>query len=281
MTTTRGRFALLLLAVSLPTAAAAREQAPTPRATSDVAPGLFGKVKFDQNLDAQLPLDVPLRDERGRSVALGDFFGRRPVIVNLVYYECPMLCNEVLNSLLRTMNALAFDVGKEFDVVTVSIDPSETPELAARKKAAYLGRYGRAGADRGWHFLTGDEASIRRLARVVGFNYVYDDQSKQYAHPAGIAIATPRGKIARYFFGISYPARDLRLGLVEAGAGKIGSPMDQVLLMCFHYDPRTGKYNVAIMNVIRLLGCLTLASLGTFLFVMFRRDLRKPVPIDL
>jgi protein SCO1/2 len=186
-----------------------------------------------------------------------------------------MLCNEVLNSLLRSLNALAFDVGKEFEVVTVSIDPGETPVLAARKKAAYLKRYGRTGANLGWHFLTGDEASIRRLAGALGFRYVYDPRTDQYAHPAGLAIATPQGRIARYFFGISYPARDLRLGLIEAAAGKIGSPMDQILLMCFHYDPRTGKYNVAIMNAIRFLGCLTLASLGTFLFVMFRRDQRE------
>jgi protein SCO1/2 len=272
---------MVLLAATLPPAASGREQAPSPRATSDMTPGLFRKVKFDQNLDAQLPLDVPLRDERGKTVKLGDFFGGRPVIVNLVYYQCPMLCNEVLNSLLRSMNALTFDVGDQFEVVTVSIDPSETPELAARKKAAYLARYGRKGAGRGWHFLTGDEASIRRLAGAVGFNYTYDPESRQFAHPAGIAVATPRGKVARYFFGVSYPPRDLRLGLVEAAAGTIGSPMDQVLLMCFHYDPRTGKYNVAIMNAIRLLGCLTLASLGTFVFVMLRRDRRKARLADL
>jgi protein SCO1/2 len=262
--------AVLLMAAH----AGAREEAPAPRAPSEIAPGLFAKVRFDQNLGATLPLDVPLRDERGRAVRLGDYFGRRPVIVNLVYYECPMLCNEVLNALLRSLNALAFDAGKEFAVVTVSIDPGETPALAARKKAAYLGRYGRPGAGDGWHFLTGDEASIRRLAGAVGFHYVYDPRSDQYAHPAGIAIATSEGKIARYFLGISYPARDLRLGLVEAAAGRIGSPMDQILLMCFHYDPRTGRYNVAIMNVIRLLGGLTLAGLGTFLVVMFRRDRR-------
>jgi protein SCO1/2 len=268
------RLALVLLGASLPLTAHAIEEAPPPRATSDVVPGMFLKVKFDQNLDAQLPLDVPLRDERGQTVRLGDFFGTRPVIVTLVYYECPMLCNEVLNSLLRSLNALTFDVGKEFAVVTLSIDPSETPDLAARKKAAYLARYGRQGADQGWHFLTGDEASIRRIARVVGFNYIYDEKSRQFAHPAGIAIATPQGKISRYYLGITYPARDLRLGLVEAAARKIGSPMDQVLLMCFHYDPRTGRYNVAIMAVTRLLGCLTLASLGTYMFVMFRRDRR-------
>jgi protein SCO1/2 len=263
---------VLLAASLLPPRATAREPAPTPRAASDVVPGMFQKVRFDQNLDALLPLEVPLLDEQGRAVKLGDYFGRRPVIVNLVYYQCPMLCNEVLNSLLRSLNALAFDVGKDFEVVTVSIDPAETPVLAARKKAAYLRRYGRAGAGQGWHFLTGDEASIRRLAGAVGFNYVYDPKSKQFAHPAGIAIATPQGRIARYFFGISYPAGNLRLSLVEAAAGKIGSPMDQILLLCFHYDPRTGKYNVAIMNVIRILGGLTVASLGTFMFVMFRRD---------
>jgi protein SCO1 len=277
-----GRFALvLLLAATRPATVTAREPAPTPRATSDVAPGLIQKVAFDQNLDTPLPLDVTLRDEHGNAVKLGAFFGRRPVIVNLVYYECPMLCNEVLNSLLRSMNVLTFDVGKDFEVVTVSIDPGETPALAARKKSAYLKRYGRKGADQGWHFLTGDEPSIRRLADAVGFHYVYDPQTDQYAHPAGIAIATPQGRIARYFFGISYPARDLRLGLIEAAAGKIGSPMDQILLMCFHYDPRTGKYNVAVMNVIRLLGCMTLASLGTFMIVMFRRDRRKSLLVEL
>jgi protein SCO1/2 len=270
-------IAMILLATSLgmTATAAAREEAPTPRTVSDIAPGLFQKVRFDQNLDALLPLDVPLRDEQGKTVALGAYFGRRPVIVNLVYYECPMLCNEVLNSLLRSLNALEFNVGREFEVVTVSIDPGETPALAARKKGAYLKRYGRAGADRGWHFLTGGEASIGRLAGAVGFHYAYDARSDQYAHPAGIVLATPGGRIARYYFGISYPARDLRLGLVEAAAGKIGSPMDQILLMCFHYDPRTGKYNVAIMNAIRLLGCLTVAGLGTFMLVMFRRDRRE------
>jgi protein SCO1/2 len=281
MTKVARRLALVFLAASLPAmataTATAREEAPPPRATSDIAPGLFQKVRFDQNLDAPLPLDIPLRDERGRTVTLGAYFGRRPVIVNLVYYECPMLCNEVLNTLLRSLNALTFSIGDEFEVVTVSIDPGEAPALAARKKAAYLKRYGRAGADRGWHFLTGDEASIRRLADAVGFRYAYDPKTDQYAHPAGIVVATPQGRIARYYLGISYPARDLRLGLVEAAAGKIGSPMDQILLMCFHYDPRTGKYNVAIMNTIRFLGCLTLAGLGTYMFVMFRRDRREKV----
>ncbi len=236
---------------------------------------LFRRVAFDQHLDAQVPLDLPLRDEQGRTARLGDLLDGRPAILALVYYECPMLCNEVLNSLLRSLNALSFDVGKEFNVITVSIDPGETPSLASRKKASYLKRYGRPGADRGWRFLTGDEASVRRLADVVGFRYVYDPQTDQYAHPAGIAILTPGGRIARYIYGISYPARDLRLGLMEASAGKIGSPVDKLLLMCFHYDPRTGKYNFAIMTIIRVLGVATLASLGTFMFVMLRRDRRR------
>lgn len=268
----------LALSITLNAAArpaTAREEAPPPRPTSNLTPGLFQKVKFDQNLDAQLPLDIELRDEEGKTVKLGDYFGRRPVIVNLVYYECPMLCNEVLNSLLRSLNALSFDVGKQFDVVTVSIDPDESPLLAKRKKALYIKRYGRPGAAQGWHFLTGEQASIDRLAKVVGFNYVYDKTTDQYAHPAGIVIATPQGRLARYFFGISYPVRDLKMGVMDSATGKIGSPIDQLLLMCFHYDPRTGKYNVAIMSVIRLLGCLTVASLGTFMLVMYRRDRMK------
>ena len=194
------------------------------------------KVGFDQKLDAQVPLDIPLRDEAGKPVRLGDFFGERPVILTLVYYECPMLCNEVLNALTRGLKGLTFDVGDQFEVVTVSIDPAETPELAARKKAGYLRRYGRPGAERGWHFLTGDEGSIRKLAQSVGFRYVYMPESKQYAHAAGIVLLTPRGRVARYFFGISYAPRDLRLGLTEASAGKIGSPIDQMLLFCYQFD---------------------------------------------
>jgi protein SCO1/2 len=240
--------------------------------------GLSRRVAFDQHLDAQVPLDLILRDEQGRPVRLGDLLVGRPAILALVYYECPMLCNEVLNSLLRSLNALAFDAGKEFNVITVSIDPGESPELAGRKKAMYLKRYGRKGADQGWRFLTGSEASVRRLADVIGFRYVYDPKTDQYAHPAGITILTPGGRIARYFYGVSFPARDLQFGLMEAASGKIGSPVQKVLLMCFHYDPRTGKYNLAIMSAIRFLGIATVATLGTFIVVMLWRDRRMASP---
>ncbi|WP_406694699.1 SCO family protein [Singulisphaera sp. Ch08] len=250
------------------------------KAEQDETTGMMARVGFDQNLDAQIPLDLPLRDEQGRTVKIGDYLGKKPAILNLVYYRCPMLCNEVLNTLLRSMNALSFDVGKEFDVITVSIDPKETPGLAARKKASYLARYGRPGAEKGWHFLTGDQASISELAKVVGFRYEWDAKNNQYAHAAGIMIVTPQGKLSRYIYGLSYPARDLRLGLMDAAMRRIGSPIDQLLLLCYHYDPRTGRYNLAAMNVIRILGFATIGSLGTFVFVMLRRDRRKVVLED-
>jgi len=264
-------LALLLLLGSL---------AGTARAQQDETTGMLGRVGFDQNLDAQVPPDLPLRDESGKAVVIGDYLGKKPAILTLVYYRCPMLCNEVLNTLLRSLNALSLDVGKQFDVITVSIDPKETPALAAAKKRHYLARYGRPGAERGWHFLTGDEASVSRLAKVVGFRYVYDPKSGQYAHPAGIMILTPQGKLSRYLYGLSYPARDLQLCLMDAAMRRIGSPIDQLLLLCYHYDPRTGKYNFAIMNVIRVLGTATVAALGTFVLVMLRRDRRKVVVGD-
>jgi protein SCO1/2 len=233
------------------------------------------KIGFDQKLDAQVPLDIPLKDEAGRPVRLGDYFGERPVILTLVYHECPMLCNEVLNALTRGLKGLTFDVGDQFEVVTVSINPAETPELAAAKKAGYLRRYGRPGGASGWHFLTGDEGSIRRLAQSVGFRYVYMPESKQYAHAAGIVLLTPQGRVARYFFGISYAPRDLRLGLTEASAGKIGSPVEQMLLFCYRFDPTTGKYTFAIMNVLRLLATATALALGGYVATMLWRERRR------
>jgi len=249
----------------------------TPAELDGVTAGMMAKVGFDQNLNAQVPLDLVLRDERGQEVKLGDFLDKKPVILNLVYYRCPMLCNEVLNSLLRSMNALSFEVGKEFEVLTVSIDPRETPALAKRKKGSYLARYHHKGevAEKGWHFLTGGRDAVANLAKVVGFRYAYDAKNDQYAHPAGIMILTPQGRVSRYIYGVSYPARDLRLGLMDASMRKIGSPIDQLLLLCFHYDPRSGRYNFAAMNAIRILGLATVGSLGTFMFVMFRRDRRK------
>jgi protein SCO1/2 len=257
-------FAAIVLASILAAPLSARGQ--------DSPSTLIRKVGFDQNLDAQVPLDLPFRDEAGKTVRLGDYFGQRPVILTLVYYECPMLCNEVLNGFVRSLRGMSLDAGRDFEIVTVSIDPGEKPALAAAKKRGYLARYRRPGAEHGWHFLTGDESSIRRLTQTVGFRYVYDPKSDQYAHPAGITILTPKGKVSRYLYGIEYPVRFIRLGLSEASAGKVGSPVDQILLLCFHYDPATGKYNFAIMSVVRLLGLLTLGSLATFMFIMFRRD---------
>lgn len=268
---------LALLLVAAPAAIAETQvQAPA----QDSMTGMLRRIGFDQNLGAQVPLDLELRDEAGRKVRFEEVLGNKPAILNLVYYECPMLCNEVLNSLLRSLNALSFDVGKEFDVITVSIDPKETPRLASRKKSAYLARYGRKDAAKGWHFLTGEAAPVALLAKTVGFRYEYDAKSQQYAHPAGIVILTPQGKVSRYLYGISYPARDLRLGLMDASMRKIGSPIDQLLLLCFHYDPRTGKYNFAVMNMIRVLGVATIGSLGTFMGVMLLRDRRKVARAD-
>ena len=246
-----------------------------PAQAQNVRPAPLRDVGIDQRLNEQLPLDLTFRDETGRTVRLGEYFGRKPVILSLVYYDCPMLCTLVLNGLLRSLRALSLDAGDQFNVVTVSFDPRETAALAAAKKATYVKRYARARASQGWHFLTGEEASIQQLTRAAGFRYVYDSQSGQFAHATGIMVLTPAGRLARYFFGIEYSARDLRLALVEASAHKIGSPIDQLLLFCYQYDPTTGQYSLAIMNILRIAGMATLVALGSFVFVMLRRDRRK------
>lgn len=237
-------------------------------------PAVLRDVGIDQKLNEPAPLDLVFRDETGRSVPLREYFGEKPVILSLVYYECPMLCTMVLNGLVRSLRTLSFDVGEEFTVLTVSFNPKETPAQAAEKKQIALESYGRPGAASGWHFLTGEETSIRQLTQAVGFRYTYDPETQQFAHASGIMVLTPQGKLARYFYGIEYAPKDLRLGLVEASEGKVGSPVDQVLLLCYHYDPVTGKYGVVIMNVLRLAGIATVLALGTFMFVMFRRDRR-------
>ncbi|MCS6817070.1 MAG: SCO family protein [Blastocatellia bacterium] len=236
---------------------------------------ILQNVGIDQKLDAQIPLELVFRDEQGRAVSLREYFGEKPVILSLVYYECPMLCTLILNGLLRSLRALPLTVGKEFTVVTVSFDPREGPELAAAKKRTYVQSYGRPEAEAGWHFLTGEQESIRRLTEAVGFRYAFDPQTGQFAHASGIMVLTPQGRVARYFYGIEYAPRDLRLGLIEAAQGKIGSPVDQILLYCYHYDPKTGRYSLLIMNVLRLAGIATVLVLGGFIFVMFRRDRRK------
>ncbi len=239
------------------------------------------KVGIDQRLNAQVPPDLVFTDETGREVRLGDYFGTRPVVLALVYYECPMLCTEVLNGLTSAISVLNFEVGREFDVVAVSFNPKEGHELAAEKKKNYVKRYGRPQSEAGWHFLTGTEASIRRLTEIVGFRYLYLPENGQYAHGAAVEVLTPRGVISRYFYGIEYSPRDLRFGLMEASEERIGSPVDQVLLLCYHYDPTTGRYAAAILRLVRIGGAAVVAGLFTFLFVSLRReriDAKKAAP---
>lgn len=237
-------------------------------------PNILQDVGLDQKLDAKIDANLQFVDEENKAVKLAQYFGNKPIILALVYYECPMLCTLVLNGLVRAVRTLELSAGEEFEIITVSIDPGETPELALEKKKQYLENYDRPNADQGWHFLTGQEDQIARLADTVGFRYVYDEKSGEYAHASGIMILTPEGRVARYLYGVEYSPRDLRLGLVEASANKIGTPVDQILLFCYHYDPTTGKYSVAIMRFLRLAGIATVLVIGTFLFLMLRRDRR-------
>ena len=252
------------------------QQGPTQTGNAATAqPGLLSQVRIDQKLDEQVPLDIPFLDAQARPVTLGQYFGKRPVILALVYYECPMLCTQVLNGLVSSLEVLKFNPGQDFDVLVVSFDPGETPGLARDRKASYLERYNRPGTEGGWHFLTGKQDAITKLTDAVGFRYAYDPKIDQFAHPAVIMLLTPGGKVSRYFYGIEYAPRDLRLGLVEASQDKIGTAVDQALLLCYHYDPEQGKYGLAIMNLIRLGGVLTLIALGGFIFLALRRD-RRP-----
>jgi protein SCO1/2 len=244
------------------------------RAESGLPP-ILRQVAFDQRLNEQVPLDLQFRDEAGQAVKLADYFSSKPVILVLAYYRCPMLCTEVLNGLVRALLDVPFVMGRDYEVVTVSFDPRETPEMAAAKKRTYLDRFGRPGAEAGWHFLTGDETAIARLTEAVGFRYTYDPSNDQFAHASGIMVVTPQGKLSRYFFDINYSPRDLRLGLVEASANKIGSPVDQVLLFCFHYDPAQGKYGAAVMNFVRLGGAVTLLGVGVLIGGLWRQERRK------
>jgi protein SCO1 len=233
------------------------------------------EIGFDQNLGAQLPLDAVFTDETGKAVRLGEYFGQKPVVMLITYFSCTMLCPLLLDGLVRSLRPVAFDIGNQFTVLTVSINPRETPSMAASQKALYVQRYGRPGADRGWHFLTGKADAIAALTQAVGFRYVYDRQKDEYAHASGIVVFTPEGKAARYLYGIEFSPRDMRLALIEAADKTIGNPVDQILLYCFHYDPLTGKYGVVIMNVLRLAGSATALALGGFIVVMIRRDRRK------
>jgi protein SCO1 len=243
------------------------------RAPSGLPKALNG-VGIDQKLNQQLPLDLMFTDEKGERVKLGQFFGKKPVVLSLVYYQCPMLCNQVLNGMVTAFKVMAFKTGEDFEVVTISFDPRETPALAAAKKNTYvnyLPENKRASAANGWHFLTADEASIKQITETVGFRYHFDDATNQFVHASAIYVATPEGKLARYFYGIEYAPRDLRLGLIEAADNRIGTPVDQLMLYCFHYDPATGKYGAAIMNVMRLGGIATMLAIVGMFFVLRRR----------
>lgn len=238
-------------------------------------PAILRQVGITQNLNTRIPPDLAFLDETGKTVRVGDFFGKKPIVLSLVYFDCPALCTEVLNGELRTMKAISLDLGKDFEAVTVSFEPKDTPALAKAKRDVYAGQYGRPEAAQHWHFLTGEQGSIDALTNVAGFRYAYDSSIRQYAHAAAILILTPDGRIARYFYGVQYPARDFRFGLVEASEGKIGTLTDQALLYCYEYDPMTGRYGLVVMNVLRAAGGLTVLALGLFLGLMFRRDRKQ------
>ncbi|MCG8350568.1 MAG: SCO family protein [Chloroflexales bacterium] len=242
-----------------------------PAYAQESSPDPLTDVGFDQRLDTQVPLGLQFVNEDGQSVELRQYFGTKPVILVLGYYECPMLCSIVRDGLVTSLKQVDFDVGKEFEVVYVSIDPQETPMIAAAQKTALLAEYNRPGAEDGWHLLVGNQESIEQLAHTVGFRYVYDEAIDQYAHPSGIVVLTPQGRVARYFYGIEYEPRDLRFGLMDASADKIGAPVDQLLLLCYHYDPATGQYSGIITNVTQLAGIVTVLTIVAAIATLTRR----------
>jgi len=263
------RVTMALATLLMTVAAFAQTNSATP-------PDLPGKVAITQNLNSQLPLDLMLRDETGRVVRLGQYFNHgKPVLLNFMYYRCPMLCPMVMDGVTSALTELRFDIGKEFDVVTVSMDLRDTPEQATAKKDLYVKRYGRFGAANGWHFLTGPESAIRRLTNTAGFQYAYDPKTDQFAHGTALIAVTSQGRISRYLYGFEYKPRDLRLALVEASAGKIGTATDAILLLCYHYDPATGKYSRTAMNYVRAGGVATMLGLAGFIFVMIRKEHKR------
>ena len=268
------------LTLALMPAMSSYAQSPTglaePGDPTSARPGILSKIAIDQKIGHELPLDLPFVDDRGRAVTLGDYFdqrgGKRPVVLALVYYECPMLCTQVLNGLVSTLSVLNLNVGTEFDVVAVSFNPKEGPGLASQKKAAYVERYGRPQTAAGWHFLTGTQDSITRLTDALGFRYAFDKEIGQYAHGAAIEVITPKGTIAKYYYGIEFSPRDVRLGLIEASDEHIGSMIDDVLLFCYHYDPASGKYGPAVLRMVRVAGVATIVAFAAFLTVSLRKE---------
>jgi protein SCO1/2 len=261
------RNSVLAAILCIPLAAVAQS-------SNDVPPQLRN-VRVEQKLNSHVPLDLKFRRDNGEPVALRQLFRGKPVILSLVYYNCPRLCNMTLTGLLKAIRTLNFNAGREFDIITVSFDPRETSALAAAKKAAYIEGYGREGASQGWHFLTGEQRDILRLTSATGFGFEYDTTQEQFSHASVIMVLTPDGRISRYFFGLEFSPRDLRFGLIEAADGKIGSATDQVLLYCFAYDPHTGKYSMTIMNVIRLFGAVTVVLIVGFIAYTIRREFRR------
>lgn len=241
---------------------------------SNGMPKALKKVGIEQNLNGQIPLDATFKDSSGSQIKLGDYFGKdKPVVLALVYYECPMLCNEVLNGLTGSLKGISFDVGKEFDVVAISFDARENDkaELLKNKKESYVARYNRPNSAHGWHFLTGEQSEIDKVTEAVGFSYTFDERTNQFAHAGGIMIITPEGRISKYFYGIDYAPKDVKFGIMESSENKIGNPAEQLYLYCFHYDPSTGKYGFAILNVLRLMAVATIVGIGAMLFVFWRR----------
>jgi protein SCO1/2 len=250
-------------------------QVPPPPMEKMAPARVLNAVGVDQKIGDNIDLDLVFKNEAGEDVKLRDYFGKRPVILSLVYYECPGLCTMVLNGLTRSLNPLSFDIGKEFDVLTVSFDPRETPELARKKKEVYVRAYGRPGAAEGWHFLTGSQESITALTQQVGFRYEWDEASNQFAHSAAIILITPQGKISRYFYGLEYPSNDIRLGVIESTSEKVGTLADQIVLLCYQYDPHSSTYSLRIMRILQVGAVLTMLSIGGFAFVMLRRERRS------
>jgi len=229
-------------------------------------------VGYDQRLGAQVPLDLPFVDDAGRPVRLGDYFGRKPVVFALAYFRCPMLCSVVLSDMAAALKVLSLEAGRDYEVVVASFDPQDTPGLALAKKQEMVERSGHPGTAGGWHFLTGGQSSIHALTRAVGFRYYWDAETKSFAHAAGVLVLTPQGRVGRYFYGIEYPPRDLRLALVESSGERIGSPVDKLLLYCFHYDPVIGKYSATALHILRLAAALTVAGLALMVVLLKRRE---------
>lgn len=264
--------ASVVLTLALAVAASAQINSGVMSPPANTRPPRLENVGIEQHLNAQVPPDLTFVDDKGKPIKLGDYFGRKPLILNLVYYNCTMLCGEALAGLSSAMRLVKFDVGNEFDVITVSFDPRETTEMAAAKKKDFVDRYGRTSAAQGWHFLTGQQDSINALTKAVGFQYQYDSKTNQYAHATAIMVLTPQGRISRYFYGVDFPPKDLRMGLVEASQNKIGNAVDAVLLYCYHYDPETGKYGAIIGNILRLAAAATILLLGGLILILWRLD---------